>query len=210
MLTNARPLLGLGMGICLLSVGYGCGSKPATRTSSRESASSTARCTVAQGLASLFGASLMGSTAAHGLASVIAVALLTYLHVVVGEIIPKTVALQHPIQTALLLQRTLRALRTLLAPLVLLLDGASAGILRLLRVRPAGERSRAHTLQEIQSLVEESDATGTEGRRQTRMLRSLLEFEDLPVRKVMVPRNSVVGIPVEASAEKVLRALGKL
>ncbi len=162
---------------------------------------------MAQALLPLFGTSVMSSVTAHGLASAVAVVLLTYLHVVVGEMIPKTVALQHPIRTALLLQGPLRAIRTLLAPLVLLLDGASAGILRLLRVRTAGERARAHTLQEIQSLVEESAPTGTVARRQTRMLRNLLEFEDLPVRKVMVPRNSVVGLPVEASAERVLELL---
>jgi len=162
---------------------------------------------VAHALVPLFGTSLMSSVAAHGLASAVAVVLLTYLHVVVGEMIPKTVALQHPIRTALLLQGPLRALRMLLAPLVLLLDGASAGILRLLRVRTAGERARAHTLQEIQLLVEESDPSDVVARRQTRMLRSLLEFEDLPVRKVMVPRNDVVGLPVAASAEKILELL---
>lgn len=162
---------------------------------------------MADALVPLFPASLMSSMVAHSLASVTAVVLLTYLHVVVGEMIPKTVALQHPIRTALLLQGPLRALRTLLAPLVLLLDGASAGILRLLRVRTSGERARAHTLQEIQLLVEESDPSGTVARSQTRMLRSLLEFEDLQVRKVMVPRSSVVGLPVEASAKKVLQIL---
>ena len=162
---------------------------------------------MAQALVPLFGTSMMSSVTAHALASTVAVVVLTYLHAVVGEMIPKTVALQHPIRTALLLQGPLRAIRTLLAPLVLLLDGASAGILRLLRVRTAGERARAHTLQEIQSLVEESAPTGTVARRQTRMLRNLLEFEDLPVRKVMVPRNSVVGLPVDASAEKVLEIL---
>jgi CBS domain containing-hemolysin-like protein len=133
--------------------------------------------------------------------------LLTYVHVVVGEMIPKTLALQHPVQTALRLQGPLRAIRMMLAPLVLLLDGASAGILRLLRIRPAAERARAHTLHEIQALVEESDPTGTVARRQTRMLRSLLEFEDLPVRKVMVPRNSVTGLPVGASSAEVLELL---
>ncbi len=162
---------------------------------------------LAQALVPLFGTSVMSSVTAHGVASTVTVVLLTYLHAVVGEMIPKTVALQHPIRTALLLQGPLRAIRTLLAPLVLLVDGASAGILRLLRVRTVGERGRAHTLREIQSLVEESAPAGTVARRQTRMLRNLLEFEDLPVRKVMVPRNSVVGLPVEASAEKVLEIL---
>lgn len=164
---------------------------------------------LAQALVPLFGTSVMSSVTAHGVASTVTVVLLTYLHAVVGEMIPKTVALHHPIRTALLLQGPLRAIRTLLAPLVLLVDGASAGILRLLRVRTVGERGRAHTLQEIQSLVEESAPTGTVARRQTRMLRNLLEFEDLPVRKVMVPRNSVVGLPVEASAEEVLEILRK-
>jgi CBS domain containing-hemolysin-like protein len=162
---------------------------------------------MAHALLPLFERFEMGELAAHGLASTLTVVLLTYLHVVVGEMIPKTVALQHPIQTALLLQAPLRGLRILLAPLVIVLDGASTGILHLLRVVTAGEHARAHTLQEIQALVETSDLSDPMAQRQNRMLRGLLEFEDLPVRKVMVPRNSVIGIPVDAGPEEVLALL---
>ncbi len=162
-------------------------------------------------LAQLFlpflGESGLGQVASHGLASAVALGLLTCLHVVVGEMIPKTFALQHPVQVAIVLQAPLRGIRLALAPLVFLLDGASRLILRLVRFRTPGERARAHTLDEIQLLVEQSGQGGGEKRRQTRMLRNLLEFEDLPVRKVMVPRNQVVGLPATSTRDEVLAIL---
>ena len=145
------------------------------------------------------GTSTLSVAAAHALASAIALALLTYLHVVVGEVVPKTIALQHPVRTALLVLTPLRIIRIVLAPLVFFIDQASALVLRLLRIQPASEEARAHTLEEIQTLVEESGAGGAIAHKQIRILRNLLEFEDLPVRKVMLPRTQVTGLPVDVT-----------
>jgi CBS domain containing-hemolysin-like protein len=150
---------------------------------------------------------ILGNLGSHGVASVVALALLTYVHVVAGEVVPKTIALQHPEETALRVQVLLRVLRVALAPFVFLLDRASTGVLKLLRIQAPTKAARAHTLEEIQTLAEEGGQDGALARKQIWLLRNLLEFEDLPVRKVMVPRNRVVGLPVGSGAGEVLSFL---
>jgi CBS domain containing-hemolysin-like protein len=104
-------------------------------------------------------------------------------------------------------QVLLRVLRVVMAPFVFLLDQASTAVLRLLRIQAPTKAARAHTLEEIQTLAEEGGHDGALARKQIWLLRNLLEFEDLPVRKVMVPRNRVVGLPVGAGAGEVLSLL---
>jgi CBS domain containing-hemolysin-like protein len=142
--------------------------------------------------------------ASHGLASVLAVVILTYLHIVIGEVFPKSIALGQPARTALWIEPPLRLTRILLRPFVAALAGVSGVVLRILRIRPPEETARAFSLEEIDTLIEESGAGGALEAGQADLLARLVDFEELPVRRVMLPRNRVTGLPVTATAEEVM------
>lgn len=146
--------------------------------------------------------------ARHGAASVAAVVLLTLIHMVVGEMVPKTLALQDPARAALWTERPLRWTGLALRPFVALLALFSRGLMRLLRIEPAAADAAALTLEEIQWVIDESGDMGALDKDQALLLANLVVFEGLPVRKVMLPRNQVVGLPLDATRESV-RALLK-
>jgi len=156
----------------------------------------------------LFGG--LGETAgvaSHGVASVMAVALLTLVHMVVGEMAPKTLALHDPARAALWTERPLRWTGVALRPFVVTLALASRGLARLLRIKPAAAGAAALTLDEIQWVIDESGALGILEKDQALLLANLVDFEDLPVRKVMLPRNQVAGLSLDAGREQVRELL---
>jgi len=144
-----------------------------------------------------------GWLAAHVVASVVAVAVLTYLHIVVGEMVPKTLALQRAHKTVLYVSPAIRALERLLLPLVVGLNAVGNGLLRLAGIeRSDGEHDRYHTAEELEYIVRESQEGGLLRGESGRILRELFEFGDLTAGEVMVPRVLLAGVPVGASAEQ--------
>ena len=135
--------------------------------------------------------------AAHALASLIAVAVLTYLHIVIGEMIPKALALQRAERTVLLVSPIILAIQTALLPVVVGLNGIGNGLLRLLGVRRQQvETERYHTTEELQYIIEESHEGGMLRGESGRILQELFEFGDLTAGEAMVPRVTLVGIEV--------------
>lgn len=145
--------------------------------------------------------------AAHTAASVAAVGLLTYLHIVVGEMVPKGLALQRAHRTVLYVTPFIEILERAMLPIVVALNGVGNGLLRLFGIqRRAVHAERYHTLEELQYIVQESQAGGLLRGEAGRILRELFEFGDLTAGEVMVPRVQLVGIPVGASPDE-LRAI---
>lgn len=146
--------------------------------------------------------------AAHTLAAVISITILTYLHIVVGEMVPKSLALQHAERTALWITPVMRAIQGTLYPLVVSLNGIGNGLLRLFGIhRKAGGAEGLTTAQDLAYIVRESQAGGLLRSDAARVVQELLEFGDLTVREVMVPRVRVVGISLGASIEDIRRTL---
>ena len=135
--------------------------------------------------------------AAHALASVVAVAILTYLHIVIGEMVPKALALQRADRTVLYVSPPILVLEKALYPLVVGLNAIGNGILRLMGVRRQEvDTERYHTTEELQYIIEESHEGGQLRGESGQILQELFEFGDLNAGEVMVPRVLLVGIPV--------------
>jgi CBS domain containing-hemolysin-like protein len=147
----------------------------------------------------------LGPVAAHGLASLIAVMLMTYVHIVVGEMVPKSIALQRAEHTAVLVSPVMRAIWIACYPLVLLLNGIGNAILRLFGVeRQRGSVEQYHTAEELRYIVRESLEGGKLGDESGRVVQELLDFADLTAGEVMVPRVRIAGIPLDASREEIV------
>lgn len=142
-------------------------------------------------------AALVGS---HALASVVAIALLTYLHIVVGEMIPKALALQHAHETAVAVSLPMLWSKRLAFPLVVALNATGNGVLRLFGIRREFASSQYHSSEELRLVVDESQKGGLLREEEARLVREALAFTELTAGEVMMPRVNVVGIPLGASA----------
>ncbi len=137
---------------------------------------------------------------AHSVASVLAVALLTCGHIVVGEMLPKSLALQYTERAARWLYWPMRLSWIGLFPFVWAFSTTGKIGLRLLGIRRSAQSDeQLHTPEELRLIVEESEEGGALRAESGQLLRELFEFGDLTAAQVMVPRVRVVGVPVGAT-----------
>ena len=144
---------------------------------------------------------------AHTVASILSVTVLTYFHIVLGEMVPKSFALSHARATVLWVAPIMRAIQIALYPIVVGLNELGNGLLKLFGVdRSRGGHEQYRTPEEIAYIVRESEAGGLLRRESAQVVNELLDFGDLTAGEVMVPRVRVVGIPLGATSD-VLRAI---
>lgn len=144
----------------------------------------------------------------HIAATVTAVALLTYLHIVLGEMVPKTLALQRAEQTSLWITSPVMWVKAALYPLVIGLNGLGNVLLRLFGVhREVASQHAGHTAEELEYLIAESQEGGALRAEAGKLLQDLLRFTELTAAEVMVPRVKVVGIPLGASSSDLISLL---
>ncbi|MBI3264971.1 MAG: HlyC/CorC family transporter, partial [Acidobacteria bacterium] len=140
--------------------------------------------------------------AAHTLAGFLSIAALTCLHIVLGEMVPKSVALQNPEGAILWLAPLMMWTERLFLPLVIGLNALGNGILRLIGVnRQLAAPEHYLTTEELQLVIEESEEAGALRAESGRVLRELFEFGALTAGEVMVPRVRITGIPLGASPD---------
>jgi CBS domain containing-hemolysin-like protein len=136
-------------------------------------------------------------------ASVVAIAVLTYLHIVLGEMVPKTLALQGATRTALWVSPLIEGIQKPVLPLVIALNGIRNAVLRAAGVRGGvAEEERYHSTEELQLIIQESQERGLLRGESGRILSELFEFGDLTAGQVMVPRVHLVSIRVGTTADE--------
>jgi CBS domain containing-hemolysin-like protein len=131
----------------------------------------------------------------HPVAFAIALTIVVYLHVVLGEMVPKNIAIAGPERAALILGPPMMLVVTILRPVVALLNAIANGVLRLLRVEPKEEISSAFTRDEVASMLEESREEGLLRGDEYDRLASTLGFTERTVERVLLPVESLVTVP---------------
>ncbi|BDH05094.1 MULTISPECIES: hemolysin family protein [Streptomyces] len=160
---------------------------------------------IAHLLEPVFHAMGVPSGAGHAVSFVIALTLATYLHMLLGEMVPKNVALAEPVRTALLLGPPLVALARALRPVIFTINAFANGLLKLLRVEAKDEVSATFTDTELAEIVKDATEAGLiDGRAQER-LHDALELGSRPVRDVIVPLERVVYARVGVTPEELER-----
>jgi CBS domain containing-hemolysin-like protein len=155
---------------------------------------------LAKGLESL-GASRW--IAAHGAASALSITILTYFHIVLGEMVPKSLALLSAERTVLWITPPIHWLQFLLYPLVITLNAMGNLILRLMGIRRELSATHFHTPQELEYLVRESEQGGMLRAETGQVLRGLFDFGELTAGEIMSPRVRVLGLPLDASPDRI-------
>ncbi|HTQ86145.1 MAG TPA: hemolysin family protein [Candidatus Solibacter sp.] len=143
----------------------------------------------------------------HGISMVIAFFSLTFLHVVLGELVPKTISLQRAERVALLVARPFSLFLATFRPAISLLEGSARKINRALGASSAAPHAAAHSPEELQILVQQAGEQGLFEPGEQKFIQSAIELGRIQVREIMVPRRDVQALPVEASLDEVLRLL---
>jgi CBS domain containing-hemolysin-like protein len=128
----------------------------------------------------------------HPISFIVALAVTVYLHVVIGEMVPKNIALASPERTALLLTPPLAMVVRVLRPIILLLNAIANGVLRAIKVQPAGEVASTFTRDEVAGFVEESHREGLLSEDREQLLSGALRFDTRKVRSVLLPLDQLV------------------
>ncbi|RME38849.1 MAG: DUF21 domain-containing protein, partial [Thermoflexia bacterium] len=115
-------------------------------------------------------------TAAHSTASALAFILITFLHVVIGELMPKSVTLQNPERAALFVARPMHVASTLFRPAIWALNGTGNLLLRLLGIRPVSGHERVHSVAELRMLIEASREGGILQKEEGEMLQAVFDL----------------------------------
>src|SRR5688572_21146561 len=129
--------------------------------------------------------------ASHSVAAGMAFALITFLHVVVGELIPKTVGIRYPNRTALFVSQPMRLVMILFKPFVWALNGMGNFVLRLFGVSPASGHQMVHSVEELKLMIDASHESGALSITEKELLKKIFKFGDLVARQVMVPRTEM-------------------
>ena len=134
-------------------------------------------------------------TLAHSAAVTISFLLITALHIILGELVPKSIALQRTEGTALVIAGPLFVFTQMLRPFILFMNGMGNAVVRLLGLRAAGEQGLVHTVEELEMLVAQSRQSGILDTEEERMLYHVFGFGEKKVADIMLPRSEMVAIP---------------
>lgn len=145
--------------------------------------------------------------AAEGLSHTLAVAISFFLitagHIILGELVPKAIALQRAESTALFVARPLQLFALILRPFILFMNGVGNSVMHWLGMSEASAHGSVHSPQELEMLVAQSRQAGLLQAREEELLRHVFDFEDTEVRQVMIPRAEIVALPVTSTFEQV-------
>jgi CBS domain containing-hemolysin-like protein len=151
-------------------------------------------------------ASAEAAAVAAGTASVVGVLIaITTLQVVLGELFPKSIAIQYPERIATLLIWPMKISLALFTPLIWIFNGSATLLLRLLGYNGVDKAGRAHSPEEIELLVTESHEGGLLEDSERRMLRNAFRLRELSARQVMVHRTKMLAAPLDITVEELLQ-----
>jgi CBS domain containing-hemolysin-like protein len=152
----------------------------------------------------------LAAIATHAFAVAIAFTIITVLHIILGELVPKTFALLYPEEVSGWVAAPLMAFAWVMALPIWLLNSAASGVLRLFRVNRNSGHHRLHSPEEIRLLVEQSQVAGSLQQQDARLLEGVFEFTEKTAEEVMTPRTEVVALdadlPVGEAADRVAEA----
>ncbi|HEX2771439.1 MAG TPA: hemolysin family protein [Micromonosporaceae bacterium] len=180
-------LAGAQLGITVCTLGLGALAEPA----------------IEHLLSPLLGAAGLGTAASHVVALVFALAVVTFLHLVVGEMAPKSWAISDPERSALLLALPFRAFARVARPALAVLNGMANATLRLVGVRPQEHLAQVHGPDELRMLLEQSRAHGLLPVDQHAMLTKMLELQGTRVADIMEPVDRIVAVRRHDDVERV-------
>jgi magnesium and cobalt exporter, CNNM family len=141
---------------------------------------------------------------AHAVAITVAFAAITYLHVILGEVVPKSIALQRTEQVALAVAPPMDVFMTVAAPFLAFMTASTRMVLKAFSMRQVRE-GRIHSSEELKLIASASRRLGILAQAQEEMIHRALELENIAVREIMVPRPDIFSLPGDMPLEEALQ-----
>ncbi|GIL16119.1 MAG: hypothetical protein BroJett039_12920 [Chloroflexota bacterium] len=148
--------------------------------------------------------SLLSHATTAVISTIIAFSIITFLHVVIGELAPKSVALSYPEKSSLVVARPMILFENVFRPAIWLLNGAGNGLLRLFKLNPPQGHQLVHSVEELKMLVSSSAASGELEPVERQFAERAFEFADRQVNEVMIPRTSMRAVAEDATIQDFL------
>lgn len=144
------------------------------------------------------------SSISHTISAIIAFSIITFLHVVIGELAPKSIALQNPERTSLAIAKPTLWTEKLFKPAIWALNGAGNWVLRVIGIDPADGHQLVHSVEELKMIVDASAQGGAVEADEREMLVAVFAFGDLLVRQVMIPRTEIIAVEADTSISDII------
>ncbi|MCZ6111363.1 hemolysin family protein [Campylobacter ureolyticus] len=142
------------------------------------------------------------ATVIHSISFIISFTFITLLHVVLGELVPKSVAIATPEKSVLFVAKPLHAFWVIFKPFIAVFDFLAGGILKLIGIRPAGENEIAHSEEEIKIIVAESLKGGVLDSIETQIIKNAVDFSDTVAKEIMTPRKQMICLNAQKSYDE--------
>ncbi len=142
---------------------------------------------------------------AHTLAVAIAFAIITFLHIVFGELVPKSIALQQAEKTVLYIVAPLAFFAKLFKPFIYVLNGAGILVLRAIGFTGPAGHQLVHSEEELKMLLSQSSEEGAIEKEEAEMVHNVFKLGDMPIKQVMIPRTDIVAFNASISLREILK-----
>jgi CBS domain containing-hemolysin-like protein len=142
----------------------------------------------------------------HAGSFVIGFLLITYVHVILGEVVPKNLSIERADQLATILAPALLVFYRISAPFVVVIESSAAALTKLLGVS-GHHRGGGHSAEELRLIVSAIRGSGHLPEAQEEMIHHVLDLQELQVREIMVPRNGIVSMPEQSTMDEVLHVM---
>ncbi|WP_200801607.1 hemolysin family protein [Bacillus sinesaloumensis] len=155
----------------------------------------------------LFGMINIPDSVSTALSITIAFLIITFLHVVVGELAPKTIAIQKAERITMIFARPLIFFYKLMFPLIWVLNGSARLLTGLFGYKRISENDIAHTEEELRLILSESYKNGEINQSEYKYVNKIFEFDDRVAKEIMVPRTEIIALDKEKSVEEILQIM---
>jgi CBS domain containing-hemolysin-like protein len=149
----------------------------------------------------------MSTAATHTVATILAFTLITFMHVVLGELAPKAVALERPDTVSLWVARPLFWFSRVMRPFIAIMNAMGNGVVRLLGFRPISGHEMVHSVEELGFIIEETRRAGVLPRDQAEYVRNVFRLPAKLVRDCLVARDRMAALELHMPEEKILEAV---
>ncbi|HEU0163507.1 MAG TPA: hemolysin family protein, partial [Thermomicrobiales bacterium] len=147
----------------------------------------------------------IGSTETHAISFVVAFSLVTAMHIVIGELAPKSLALQHSEATVMAVYRPIQVFQTIFRPVIAFLNWIGNRVVTLAGINPASGHALVQSAEELMLAVDASREAGLVNQTAHDIVGRALSFTDMQARHVMVPRTEVTALPIDATLDDVIQ-----
>jgi CBS domain containing-hemolysin-like protein len=153
--------------------------------------------------------SVAAKIATHGVAVSFAFIIITVLHIILGELVPKALALIYPETIGSWVAAPLMGFAWVMAGPIAVLNGTANALLGLMGISPPGEKQRLHSPEELRMLVEQSEVGGSLLKQDARLLEGVFEFSEKTAQEVMTPRTEMIAFPADLTVEQAADEVAK-